>query len=302
VRNIGLALENARLFKQIGRHADELEQRIDERTDELRRRVEEGEVLNRGMVNLMEDIQTANQRANSAASRLAVANQELEAFAYSVSHDLSAPLRGIRGFAEILADRHRAGLDEQGQEYLDYVVQAGDQMAALIADLLEYSRLGRRAAQAVPIDLELIIDEVLGGLSETVRQNQAQIVLPESYPLVMGDRTPLIQIFSNLFDNALKYRRPDLPPKIELLWREDSDYAMIQVSDNGIGIPEEHREQIFILFQRLNSGDDIPGTGIGLALVRKALQLLDGEVEVDSAEGGGTTFIVKLPLAERSGE
>ena len=297
-----LALENARLFKQIGRHADELEQRIDERTDELRRRVEEGEVLNRGMVNLMEDIQTANQRANSAASRLAVANQELEAFAYSVSHDLSAPLRGIRGFAEILADRHRAGLDEQGQEYIDYVVQAGDQMAALIANLLEYSRLGRRAAQAVPIDLELIIDEVLGGLSETVRQNQAQIVLPESYPLVMGDRTPLIQIFSNLFDNALKYRRPDLPPKIELLWREDSDYAMIQVSDNGIGIPEEHREQIFILFQRLNSGDDIPGAGIGLALVRKALQLLDGEVEVDSAEGGGTTFIVKLPLAERSGE
>ena len=210
---------------------------------------------------------------------------------------MSAPLRGIRGFAGILADRHRDGLDEQGQEYLDYVVQAGDQMAVLIADLLEYSRLGRRAAQAVPIDLELIIADVLGSLSETVRQNQAEIILPESYPFVLGDRTPLIQIFSNLFDNAIKYRRPDLPPKIELLWREDSDYAIIQVIDNGIGIPEEHREQIFTMFQRLHSGDDIPGTGIGLALVRKAVLLLDGEVEVDSAEGGGTAFIVKLPLS-----
>ncbi len=290
-----IAMENARLLQQIQRHADELEQRIDERTNELRKRVEEVEVLNRGMVNLMEDIQRANHQANIAANRLAVANEELEAFAYSVSHDLRAPLRGIRGFAEILAGRHRSDLNEQGREYLDFVVQAGDHMAELIDDLLEYSRLGRRAVRATPMDLELIIDEVLTSLSEIVRQNQAEIILPESYPVVMGDRTPLIQIFINLFDNALKYHRPDVPPTIELSWRGEADFAIIRVSDNGIGIPEEHRDRIFTMFQRLH-GDEVPGTGIGLALVKKAVQLLSGDVQVVSAQGGGSTFIVKLPL------
>jgi len=293
-----LALESTRLFNQTAGHADELERRIDERTDELRKRVEEVEILNRGMVNLMEDVQRANRQIEMVANRLAAANESLESFAYSVSHDLRAPLRGIGGFAQILAERHRQDLNEQGRQYIDYVVQASDQMTELIEDLLEYSRLGRRAVKPIPLDLELIVDEVLGSLVEIVQQTQAEIIFPEKYPVVLGDRTPLIQIFVNLFDNAIKYHRPDVPPKIELSWHRDSEYAMIMVSDNGIGIPEEHRSKIFTMFQRLHSDSEIPGTGIGLALVKKAVQLLDGEVEVGSVEGGGTTFTVKLPLAE----
>lgn len=295
-----LALDNARLFRQISGHADSLEKSIAEHTDELHLRVVEGEQLNSGMINLMEDIQRANQQVSSAANRLTIANEELEAFAYSVSHDLSAPLRGIRGFASILAERHRNDLNQEGQEYIDHVVKASNYMAELIDDLLEYSRLGQRASQAIPLDLGMIIEEVLANLSDAIRQSDAQIILPESYPFVFGDRTPLHQVFLNLFDNAIKYQHPGRPPKIELCWREDSEYAMIEVRDNGIGIPEENREQVFIMFQRLHSEDVVPGTGIGLALVRKAVLLMDGEISVDSAKGGGTIFEVKLPLKNTS--
>ena len=291
-----LALENARLFRQITGHADSLEKRINERTDELRLRVAEVEQLNSGMVNIMEDIQRANQQVSAAATRLSIANEELEAFAYSVSHDLRAPLRGIRGFAEILQERHKADLNQQGQEYIDYVVQASDHMAELIEDLLEYSRLGRRPSQRIAINLELIIEEVMANLTESIRETEAEIILPETFPVVIGDRVPLLQVFLNLFDNALKYHRPNLPPKIELGWQEDSEYAMIAVSDNGVGIPEENRADIFTLFQRLHSEEEVPGTGIGLALVRKAVLLMEGEITVDSAKGGGTTFKIKLPL------
>ncbi len=296
-----LALENARLFKQISGHADDLKQSVDARTEELRQRVAEVETLNRGMVNITEDIQRVNKQVKAAANRLAIANQELEAFAYSVSHDLRAPLRGIRGFAEILADRHKADLNQQGQEYIDYVVHASNQMGELIDDLLEYSRLGRRTGHTIPIDLELIIDEVLDSLSESMQQNQAEFILPPSYPMLSGDRTPLLQIFLNLFDNALKYRRPDIAPQIELSWQDESDYAMIRVIDNGIGIPEEHHHQVFTIFQRLHNDDEIPGTGIGLALVKKAVQMLNGEIRIESTYGGGTTFELKLPRAETDG-
>ncbi len=291
-----MALENARLFRQISGHADALEKRINERTDELRLRVAEVEQLNSGMVNIMEDIQRANQQVRAAANRLSIANEELEAFAYSVSHDLRAPLRGIRGFAKILAERHKKDLDQQGQEYIEYVVQASDHMAALIDDLFEYSRLGRKPPKRLPMDLEMIIEDVLANLTDSINETKAEIILPERYPVVIGDRTPLIQVFLNLFDNALKYHRPNLPPKIELHWREDSEYAMIAVSDNGVGIPEENRDDIFTMFQRLHSEEEVPGTGIGLALVKKAVLIMDGEITVDSSQGGGTTFEVKLPL------
>ncbi len=297
-----LALENARLFRQITKHADELEARIDKRTIELRQRVEESELLNRGMVNLMGDIQKANRQVSAAADRLAIANEELEAFAYSVSHDLRAPLRGIQGFAEILADRHKANLNEQGQEYIDYLVQASNRMAELIDDLLEYSRMGRRTIRRRPVNLDVIVNEVLDSLSEIIRQTQAEIALPSTYPIVLGDRTPLLQIFLNLFDNAMKYHQPDVPPKVEFSWRTESGQALIQISDNGIGIPEEHHEQVFVMFQRLHAEDDVPGTGIGLALVRKAAMLMDGDVEVVPVDGEGTTFVVKLSLADDNGE
>ncbi len=163
---------------------------------------------------------------------------------------------------------------------------------------MEYSRLGRRSEHAIPVELEIIIDEVLDSLAETIRQHQAEIRLPASFPVLFGDRTPLFQIFLNLFDNALKYQRPDDNPRVELSWHEESDYAIIRVSDNGIGIPEEHHHQVFTIFQRLHNDERISGTGIGLALVKKATQLMNGEIEVEAADGFGTTFVVKLPMAK----
>jgi len=152
------------------------------------------------------------------------------------------------------------------------------------------------------VNLDVIVNEVLDSLSEIIRQTQAEIALPSTYPIVLGDRTPLLQIFLNLFDNAMKYHQPDVPPKVEFSWRTESGQALIQISDNGIGIPEEHHEQVFVMFQRLHAEDDVPGTGIGLALVRKAAMLMDGDVEVVPVDGEGTTFVVKLSLADDNGE
>lgn len=295
-----LALENANLFHQINEYSDQLEIQIADRTAELREQVHHQELLNQGMINLMADLQKANSRANKNAHQLELANADLEAFAYSVSHDLRAPLRGINGFAHILAERHRQNLDLEGKQYIDYVLQATEQMGLLIDDLLQYSRLGQTAIQPHPVDVGLVIGDVLADLAERIDESEATIVLPDGYPVVEATQTLLKQIFLNLIENALIYHQPGLSPKVEVICRADSDYAMISIRDHGIGISEEHHEAIFNMFQRLHAEEEYPGTGIGLALVKKAVNLLDAEITVDSTPGEGSIFWVKLPIGKRN--
>jgi light-regulated signal transduction histidine kinase (bacteriophytochrome) len=229
-----------------------------------------------------------------------LANKDLESFAYSVSHDLRAPLRGIQGFSHILIDRHLESLDDEGKQYINYILQASTQMESLINDLLQYSRLGRKAVQYTNIDILPIIEAVLADLATLINDTEAKIILPQSYPIIRGDKTLLIQIFLNLIQNALTYNKPNLPPQIQISWRQESEYAIIQVADNGIGISEEFHGKIFTMFQRLHSEDNYPGTGIGLALVKKAVELLNGDVWVESDINQGSTFWVKLPVAKKS--
>jgi PAS domain S-box-containing protein len=292
-----IAIYNVQQYEQIQQYAFEMEQLVRERTAELEDRITQSEKLNRGMINLMSDLQKANHRANTAAQQLVQANQELEAFAYSVSHDLRAPLRGIGGFAQILAERHKADLNPQGQEYIDYVVQASGQMENLIADLLTYSRLGRRGIQLRPVDCAPLLAETLFIFKDQIEKCQAEVKIPDEFPTVLGDHTTLLQIFTNLLDNALKYRHPGIPSKIKISVESTAEDVVFTVEDNGIGIPVEHHEVIFNVFQRLHSGNAVEGTGIGLALVKKAVILLNGEITVDSNVGKGAKFTVRLPLA-----
>jgi PAS domain S-box-containing protein len=288
--------------QELIQHRHNLEDYVTERTAELAERMQHVEQLNQGMVNLMQDLQVANQRTAETARRLSVVNTELESFAYSVSHDLRAPLRSISGFAQILAERHREELDKQGRQYIDYVVQASIQMGRLIDDLLQYSRLGRRALQVRPLDAAMVLDEVIKDLQEQVHKSQAKIEIPGTLPVIDTNHTLLKQIFMNLIQNALIYTQVDQHPEIEVACQVDSEYAIITVRDNGIGIAEEYFDSIFNMFQRLHHDDEYTGTGIGLALVKKAVTLLKGEIWVESTFEEGSTFWVKLPLSQDEGD
>ena len=231
-------------------------------------------------------------------AQLQSANKELRAFAYSVSHDLRAPLRAIGGFADIIARRHRKSLNEQGQHYFDNIVQASEQMNRLIDDLLAYSRLGRQTVRRQPVPLGDLLAQVTTILTERVVKTGAQISLPppDTLPTLDSNWTLLNRVFTNLLDNALLYHRPGAPPRVAVSCQTEADRVIISISDNGIGIAPEFHEKVFNIFQRLHSQTDYAGTGIGLATVKKAVELLGGQISVDSAVGEGSTFYVELPL------
>lgn len=234
------------------------------------------------------------KRVTERTAQLQSANQELEAFSYSVSHDLRAPLRAISGFAQILANRHREALNEEGRRYMDNIVLASERMGELIDDLLAYSRLGRKAVSHRPVGLHEVFSFVTGDLAARVAESGATITIAQDLPSVSGDPTLLQQIFANLVGNALIYRKPDISPHVEVKCRAQDDYVIISVADNGIGIEEEYQKKIFNVFQRLHSEDEYPGTGIGLAIVKKSVEMLGGEVWVESKLGKGSTFFVRL--------
>ena len=234
------------------------------------------------------------QRVMERTRELQMANQELESFSYSVSHDLRAPLRAISGFSSIIARRHREDLNEEGQHYLDNIVQASERMGQLIDNLLTYSRLGREGVRHIPVSLADLLAEIKRNMQSRLSEIQGVVEIKEDLPTVIGDQILLSQIFTNLLENAITYHKPGLPPVVVIDWQEAKDEVIVMVSDNGIGIPAEYHEKIFNMFQRLHSEDDYPGTGIGLANVKKCLDLLGGRVSVESTVGEGTTFFVHL--------
>jgi signal transduction histidine kinase len=171
-------------------------------------------------------------------------------------------------------------------------------MARLIDDLLTYARLGRTGMRSESVPLGAILAEIAREMQGYLDQLHGAITLAEDIPAVKGDPTLLRQIFTNLLENAITYRKPDTPPTVAVTSVRSGERVVVAVRDNGIGIPAEHREKIFNIFQRLHSDDEYPGTGIGLATVKKSVNLLGGAVWVESIVGEGSTFFVQLPMAE----
>jgi len=207
---------------------------------------------------------------------------------------LRAPLRAISGFSEIISRRHRASLNEEGQHYFNNIVRASERMGHLIDDLLNYSRIGRGAVRRELISLQDVLAPLKSEFSARLKEINGTLEITDDLPVVIGDKTLLNQIFTNLLENALTYRKPEMPLQINVGWQLEGKAAIIRVSDNGIGIPAEHHQKIFNIFQRLHSEDDYPGTGIGLATVKKSVELLGGDVWVESQLQEGSTFFVKL--------
>ncbi|MBC8321877.1 MAG: PAS domain S-box protein [Bacteroidetes bacterium] len=227
------------------------------------------------------------------------ANKELESFVYSVSHDLRAPLRSIMGFAQIIAKRYKENLNEEGQKYFGYILEASNNMANLIEDLLQFSRLARTGIEKEQLDLNEVMDSVKQNLHQDITENKAKIILPEKMPIVKGDQSLLMQIFTNLIQNAIVYHRKGVDPEIVVTIKETPKNMIIKIADNGQGIPEQHHEKIFNIFQRLHSSDDYPGTGIGLSIVKKAVNALGGSISLESQVDEGTSFSIILPKQKK---
>lgn len=263
---LAIALQQAQLREQLQRYAAEPEQRVAERTAQLEE-----------------------------------SNQELEAFTYSVSHDLRAPLRTIQGFAQAFLEDCGEQLEDFCRSYIDSIVDDAVQMNELISDLLNYSRLTRAQMSLQPIALDDVVQEALKQLTAEIQEKQVQVQVTTPLPQVIAHRPILVQALTNLIGNAIKFVDSDTQPQIDIFAnfeRQDhQDWVRLWIVDNGIGIAPDHQERIFHVFERLHGAESYPGTGIGLAIVRKGLDRMGGRVGVESQLGQGSRFWIALPNA-----
>jgi signal transduction histidine kinase len=225
------------------------------------------------------------------------ANDDLETFASSVSHDLQAPLRHIRSFAQILLEDHMASLNEAGKEHLQTIIEGSAQMAALIEDLINYSRVSRQEIRVMPVRLQDVIATVVQRIPQGASVRRLRIEIPPNTPQVIANRTILLQVILNLVWNASKFVKAGNQPELAIAAEAVNESVRLWVRDRGIGIKPEHLDRIFKPFERLNSMDQYPGTGIGLAIVKRGIERMNGRVGVESQVGEGSSFWIELPAA-----
>ncbi|MDJ0593108.1 MAG: PAS domain S-box protein [Pleurocapsa sp. MO_226.B13] len=264
---VAIALEQARLYRQIQDYTSELEAKVARRTAQL------------------EEI-----------------NQELEAFTYSISHDLKAPLRAIQGFAIALEEDYAESLDDLGREYTSRLSSSAQQMTQLIQDLLTYSRLSRTEIQMGKVKLSVVVRQAIEQLRAEIEKTQAEIIIREPLLTMEGNKRILVQIVSNLLSNAIKFVSPRVQPQVQI-WTEareenssntqQSPVVRLWIEDNGIGIASQHQERIFGVFERLHGHEAYPGTGIGLAIAKKGMERLGGSLGVESERDRGSRFWIE---------
>jgi len=259
----GAALDNARLFQKVQQHSDELEQRVAERT-----------------------------------AQLTEANTSLEAFAYSIAHDLRAPLRAMQGFSQALIEDYSPQLDAIARDYVLRIDRAARRMDELMRDILSYCRLDRAEITPQPLALEEAVDEALHLQEEALRASAAEVSVQRPLPMVLGHYATLVQVLSNLLSNALKFVAPGVRPVLRFTVEQRPGWVRLWLADNGLGIDAGHQERIFKIFERLHGVENYPGTGIGLAIVQKALTRMGGRVGVESALDAGSRFWIELPAPE----
>ena len=235
------------------------------------------------------------QRVRQRTAELEALNKELETFAYSVSHDLKAPLRGIDGYSRLLLEEHAAALNEEGRQFLVNVRRGAEQMGELIEDLLAYSRLERRDLRVGRLSPDEVVGKVVSMYAEEARARGVELRASVVCASVSADPDGLEMALRNLLDNAFKFSAGVAHPRVEIGGRQENAHCLLWVRDNGIGFDMKFHDRIFEIFQRLQRAEDYPGTGIGLSLARKAMRRMGGEVWADSAPGAGATFYLRLP-------
>lgn len=243
--------------------------------------------------------QTADLDAQAVELRRS--NAELEQFAYVASHDLQEPLRKVASFCQLLEKRYGDQLDDRARQYIDFAVDGAKRMQILINDLLTFSRVGRVNDARLPVDLDQALSKALANLDSSVTDSDARIERPDELPPIVGDPTLVTMLWQNLVGNAVKFRHPDRTPHIRITCEQDPEDPAawrLCVTDNGIGIPGEFEDKVFVIFQRLHSRDAYGGTGIGLALCKKIVEYHGGRIWIDTTYTDGTRFCFTLPSAD----
>jgi PAS domain S-box-containing protein len=240
-------------------------------------------------------------RVEDRTQALAEVNRELDAFAYSISHDLRAPLRTMQGYAEALLEDFGEGLPPEGQHYTRRISAAATRMEDLIADILAYSRLAKDEVSIRPEALEAVLDQVLVDLEPMLSNTEAVVRVERPLPKVQANRAVLRQVLNNLITNAVKFVRPGDRPTTSVHAEQRSSHVRLWIEDNGIGIAPEHQQRVFDPFQRLHGVETYPGTGIGLAIVRRAVTRMGGACGVESKLGQGSRFWIELRSVEQDG-
>ena len=253
---------------------------------ELQSTTEELEMVNAELIDQKNELR-------ELVDSLAVSNRELEQFAYVASHDLQEPLRMVTSFTQLLEKRYKGHIDDDADEYIDFIVEGAHRMKDLIDDLLVFSRFNTQAKEFELFDLNNALNGVLSYLQTYIVENNTQITY-DPLPLIVGDSSQIQQLFQNLLSNAIKFQ-DDEPPRIHISADESSDEWKFGVSDNGIGIDPEYQEQIFNVFKRLHTRIEYPGTGIGLSICKKIVERHGGRIWVKSKLGEGSTFYFTIP-------
>ncbi len=274
---------------RVRRLNQELEARVAERTAHL-----EAEIAEHARAEA--EIKALNATLAEQARRLAATNRELETFTYSVSHDLKAPLRGIDGYSRLLLEDYGDQLNEEGVFFITTIRSATQTMAKLIDDLLAYSRLERRQITLGQVDLAVLLTPLLPQPLIDRTYPNIQVSVNLDVPQVNADPDALTIVLRNLIDNALKFSAHRESPQLEIRSHRSAAGCVISIRDNGVGFDMQYHDRIFDIFQRLHRAEDYPGTGVGLAIVRKAIQRMGGRVWAQSQVGQGSTFFVEVPV------
>lgn len=267
---------------------------LDSLEHEEQRRQAEDE-LRRLNMDLEQRVAQRTAELHQLNAKLQAKNQELKEFAYSVSHDLKAPLRGIAGYANELERKHRAGLSDRAQFCLTQILTATSHLDQLIEDLLHYSRLDSETATAIDVDLNSLVHSILRDRELIITEQHAEVTLDIPIASIHVWERGLAQVLTNLIDNALKYSRESLPPRLHFAARELDRVWQLSLNDNGIGFDQKYHDRIFGLFNRLVRMEEYEGTGAGLAIVKKVIDKLGGKIWARSAVGQGATFFVEIP-------
>lgn len=248
-----------------------------------------------------EELKTFNERLDRQVKErtesLRRAVQEMEVFTYTMAHDLRAPLRAIHGFADVLCKDYGANMPPEAQDFCDRITAASRKMDELVLDLLDYGRLIHAPVATAPVELEPLCRAVLADVEARMRDVKAESRVESPLPKASADPVLLQSALREVVDNALDFARPGVPPRLCIRGSSAGGRAVLEIEDNGVGIPSGHLHRIFEPFQQLAPPSDDGGTGMGLALARKAVERMNGTIEARSEPGRGSVFRISLPAA-----
>ncbi|GAA5182943.1 CHASE3 domain-containing protein [Rugosimonospora acidiphila] len=240
-------------------------------------------------------MEEANRQLEAQTAELSRSNRDLEQFAYVASHDLQEPLRKVASFCQLLQRRYAGQLDERADQYIGFAVDGAQRMQRLINDLLAFSRIGRVTSEFTEVDLNSVVADAAAATEATVTRAGGMVTW-DPMPVVRGEESLLTALIGNLVSNSVKFRRPDVPPRVHLAaHRRDGEWEF-ECRDNGIGIEPEFADKVFVIFQRLHVKGAYPGTGIGLAIAKKIVEYHGGRIWLDTSAEQGTTIRFTLPI------